>query len=47
MSKKKVFFRYLFLFLLLIILSSIKSAKLFDYSHEEGSTINIQVGKLS
>ncbi len=47
MSKKKVIFHYLFLFLLFIILSSIKSAKLFDYSHDEGSSINIQVGKLS
>ena len=34
-----------FIFLLLII-SSIKCA-LFDYSHEEGTTINIEVGKLS
>lgn len=35
-----------FIFLLLII-SSIKSALIFDYSHEEGTTINIEVGKLS
>ena len=35
-----------FIFLLLII-SSIKCAYIFDYSHEEGTTINIEVGKLS
>ena len=35
-----------FIFLLLII-SSIKCALIFDYSHEEGTTINIEVGKLS
>ena len=36
------------LFLLIIIyISSINSSSIFDYSHLEGSSINIQVGKLS
>ena len=35
-----------FLFFLLIIISKAK-ASIFDYSHTEGSTINIEVGKLS
>ena len=36
------------LFLLIIIyISSINSTSIFDYSHLEGSSINIQVGKLS
>ena len=36
----------LFLFIIIYI-SSINSSSIFDYSHLEGSTINIQVGKLS
>ena len=47
MSKKRENFHFIFLFLIFIILSSVKCASLFDYSHNEGSTINIQVGKLS
>ena len=47
MSQKRENFHFLFLFLIFIILSSIKCASIFDYSHDEGSTINIQVGKLS
>ena len=37
----------LFLFIIIINFSSIESAYIFDYSHSEGSTINIEVGKLS
>lgn len=36
----------LFLFIIIYI-SSINSSSIFDYSHLEGSSINIQVGKLS
>ena len=38
----KIFFLFLLNFFFLV-----KSAMLFDYSHEEGSQINIQVGSLS
>ena len=37
---------YLFFFIIIYI-SSISSSSIFDYSHLEGSAINIQVGKLS
>lgn len=37
---------YLFFFIIIYI-SSINSSSIFDYSHLEGSAINIQVGKLS
>ena len=37
----------LFFFLLINFFFAAKSAMLFDYSHEEGSQINIQVGSLS
>ena len=37
---------HLFVFIIIIV-SSIKSAYIFDYSHIEGSKINIEVGKLS
>ena len=33
--------------IIIIYISSINSSSIFDYSHLEGSTINIQVGKLS
>ena len=37
---------HLFIFIIITV-SSIKSAYIFDYSHVEGSKINIEVGKLS
>ena len=36
-----------FIFLIIIVISSIEAAFIFDYSHLEGSDINIEVGKLS
>ena len=38
---------HLYLYIIIITVSSIESAYIFDYSHSEGSTINIEVGKLS
>ena len=37
---------HLFVFIIITV-SSIKSVYIFDYSHIEGSKINIEVGKLS
>ena len=37
----------IFILLVVIVISSAKAAMIFDYSHLEGSTINIEVGKLS
>ena len=37
----------IFIHLVVIVISSAKAAMIFDYSHLEGSTINIEVGKLS
>ena len=37
----------IFFYVFINIFFSVRSAILFDYSHEEGSQINIQVGSLS
>jgi len=45
---KNIIWNYINLFLFIIIyIFSLNSSTIFDYSHAEGSTINIQVGKLS